>query len=61
MRGAAQLALVALLAAVPSHGAPTSTLRVERQSYADGALAEERGFIGEREEGVHRGWWPSGR
>ena len=37
-----------------------SSLRVDRAWYADGRVAEERGWRGAREEGVHKGWWPGG-
>lgn len=36
-------------------------LRIERAWHAKGVLAEERGWRGSREEGIHRGWWPDGR
>ena len=61
MRGTRRLGVLALLALVPAAGARSPALRVERQLYADGRIAEERGFIGAREEGEHRGWWPDGK
>jgi hypothetical protein len=61
MRGARRLGLIALLALVPAAGARSPALRIARERYASGAVAEERGFVGTREEGVHRGWWADGK
>ena len=63
MRLLMQCAMLGLVTAVST--APSSTsargLRVERVVYANGSHAEERTWLGTREEGVHKGWWPNGR
>ena len=51
------VALGALLTTGPGPGA----INVHRTWYANGQLAEERGWLDGRETGVHRGWWPNGR
>jgi antitoxin component YwqK of YwqJK toxin-antitoxin module len=56
--------IVSMIAAVGTSGsgpAERRDVQIERAWYANGTLAEERGWRGTREEGVHRGWWPDGR
>ena len=62
MRVAMFLAIPAFaaLGATASHRTSSNSLRIERVWHANGRLAEERGWRGAREVGVHRGWWPNG-
>lgn len=50
----------ATLGATTSHAGARTGLRIDRRWHANGQLAEERGWRGRHEEGVHRGWWPDG-
>lgn len=63
MRAGLHLAAMALAVVVSTAPdlARGHSIRVARVFTADGRLKEERGWRGGREEGVHRGWWPSGR
>jgi hypothetical protein len=58
---ATRYVMVAMVALMPAHVRPTDTIHVERHTYTNGMLAEERAFSGTREQGVHRGWWPNGQ
>ena len=51
----------AALGAAASHRGASAGLRIERAWHPNGQLAEERGWRGPREEGIHRRWWPDGR
>lgn len=50
----------ATLGATASHAGARTALRIERRWHPNGQRAEERGWRGSHEEGVHRGWWPDG-
>lgn len=54
LRAAIYPALLALAFADPR------TRHTQRARYADGRLMWERQYVGGREEGTHRGWWPNG-
>lgn len=41
--------------------APDASIDVRRTYFANGAIAAERRYIGDREEGRHVGWWENGR
>ena len=53
--------MIAAVGTSVSGPAERRDMRIERAWYANGTPAEERGWRGTREEGVHRGWWPDGR
>ena len=53
------IALVALGVSLATHASDLE-LSVTRRYYADGQLAEERGYVAGKESGLHRGWWPNG-
>ncbi|MES2177672.1 MAG: hypothetical protein V4550_07375 [Gemmatimonadota bacterium] len=57
------LLCLALAAAAAPHAALRATSEpdeLRRVWHDNGQLAEERGFVKGRENGTHRGWWPSG-
>lgn len=60
MRLSAEMFAVALGALLTTGPGPEA-ISVHRTWYANGQLAEERGWIAGRETGAHRGWWPNGK
>jgi antitoxin component YwqK of YwqJK toxin-antitoxin module len=57
MRARVRLLILASVALAACQVPPE---RVVRKWYADGRIAEERGYTKGEKTGTHRGWWPNG-